>query len=356
MQFISYTYPGLESVLKKELEKRKIQINQIWSWFVEFSWDETTLIKTNLWLRTANKVYILLAKWNVNNFDDIFNLVYNIDWQYYLSDKFSFNLKVKIKKSKIFSARSVQSVAQKAIIKKLVWEGSYDFSKEKIEIRIDIFSDTMKVMLDTSWDPLYKRWYKLWNSKASLKETLAAGLCLLLDCKWETFFDPFCGSGTILIEKALIDLNIAPGSFRKFIFEKFDWIDKTIVEKERRRASTRIKNKSLKFFWFDIDDDMVEIAKQNIKNAWLEKFIFVEKEDYLNVNISGPFITNPPYGKRIKSNLIDKIYEKLFSDLKKVNCGWVITWYDSLDKKWFDTFKVRVLSNWGELVKFFYKK
>lgn len=357
MKFLSYTYPGLEWILKNELEKRKIKVNEIGPGFVKFVWDETALIKANLWLRTANKVYILLSEKEVFTFDDIFNVVYNIDWKRYLSDDFSFSLKIKLKKSKISSVKATQSIIQKAIIKKLVDGKQYDFSKKSLEIRVDIFSNKMKVMLDTSWDPLYKRWYKIWNSDASLKETLAAWLCLLLNYSKNKFYDPFCWSWTILIEKALIDLNIAPGSFRKFIFEEFDWIDKKLVEKERWRASTRIKDRKFNFFGFDIDDNVIAIAKENVKSAGLDKMIKIEKKDYLNLKDKLDFfITNPPYGKRINSQVIDKIYKKLFFDLNKADCGWIITWYKDIDKKWFDTFKVRTLSNGGQLVKFFYKK
>ena len=239
----------------------------------------------------------------------------------------------------------------------MVWERSYDFWKSSVEIRIDVFNDKMKVLLDTSWDPLYKRGYKVANSKASLKETLAAGLCLLVDCKSDSLVDPFCWSGTILIEKALIDLNIAPGSFRHFLFEQFDWIEKSLIKKERWRASTRVKDKKLEFFWYDIDEKMVQIALENVKKAGLEDVIKIKQKNFLNLKISSRnILTNPPYGKRINTDLIDKIYEKLFVDLWNVQCWGIITGYKSLDKKWFDSFKIRILSNWGEMVKFFYKK
>jgi putative N6-adenine-specific DNA methylase len=354
MQFISYTYPGLESILRKELEKRKILVNEIWPGFVIFSWDVSTLIKANLWLRTANKVYILLKSWKVESFDDLFDIVYSIDWKYFLNSKLSFYISVNSIKSKLNHIPSVQSITQKAIIKKLVWDKKYIFQEDKLEIRIDIFKDDVKILLDTSWDPLYKRWYKIQNSKASLKETLAAGIILLSNCKQSTFYDPFCGSGTIVIEKAMIDLNIAPGLKRNFIFEKFDWIDLNILEKEKWRAQTRQKNKELKFFAYDIDEQMVNITKENIKNAWLEKYVEVCQKNYLDTNISYSMITNPPYGKRIKSEKIEKIYGKLFKDLKNVDCWWVITSY-KLSKDWFDIFKVRVLSNWWERVNYFYR-
>ena len=358
MKFISYTYPWLENVLKSEVEKRKINILEIWPWFVVFSGDISTMVKANLWFRTANKVYILLGEENIENFDNLFDFVYSIDWNYFIPKKYWISVNPHIVKSKLSHIPSIQKIVQKAIFKKLTNDSYYNFDEDKnIEVRIDIFKDKVRVLLDTSGDPLYKRWYKENISKAWLKETLTSGILLLTWCKSDVFFDPFCGSWTILIEKAMIDKNIAPWIFRNFLFEKFDWVDKNILEKERWRAKTREKNINCKYFWFDIDENMVLIARQNIKKAGLENFIKVEKADFLNVKISWwTMITNPPYNKRIKLDNMDEIYEKLFNDFSNIKCGWLITWYENINKKFYDFFKVRVLSNGWDRVKFFYKK
>jgi len=356
MKFVSYTYPWLENILKKEIEARKIKVLDSGPWFVKFEWNVSTMVKMNLWLRTANKVYLLLWEEKITDFDKLFDLVYSINWKYYIPKNFKININPHIVKSQLSHIPSIQSIVQKAIIKKLVWNENYSFDEDKnIEIRIDIFKDNLKVLLDTSWEALYKRWYKKDISKAGLKETLTAGILQLINCKDNLFFDPFCGSGTILIEKAMIDLNIAPWLKRNFLFEKFNWVDKNILEKEKWRAGTRRKEKNLLYFWYDIDPSMVEIARENIKNAGLEKYIKIEKKDFLDIDIKWTMLTNPPYNKRIKLENIDQIYNKLFNDLQNVNCGWVITWYENIDKIWFDNFKVRVLSNGWDKVKFFYK-
>lgn len=353
MKFLSFTYPWLEGILKEEIKQRNVKVNEIGPWFVIFSGDEKILVKMNLWLRTANKVYILLNEWKVKSFSDVYNLVFSIDWKKYIN-WFDFYIKPRIVKSVIASWRSLQSVSHKAIVKKLVNDKTYIPSKnKKLEIRLDLFKDNLKVLLDTSWDPLYKRGYKLQSSKAWLKETLAAWIILLSKCKEEIFCDPFCWSWTILIEKALIDLNIPPWIFRNFIFEEFSWLDKTLLEKEKFKAKLRRKNKNLNFVGYDIDYKMVEIAQNNVKKAWLENFIKIQQADYLSINLKESFITNPPYWGRIKVKNLKKIYDKLFSDLKKVKSWWVITSYK--DKKFYDNFKVRVLSNWGKKVFFFWK-
>ncbi len=357
MKFLSYTYPWLESILKKEIENRKIKVEKVEDGQVIFSGDETTMVKSNLWLRTANKVYILLKEEKIEDFDKLFDLVYNIDWGKYIWKKFNVHIKANSHKSALKSEKTIQSISQKAIYKKLAkWKFYQAETSLNIEIRIDIYKDNVKILLDTSWEPLYKRWYRKDISHANLKETLAAWIILLSNCKQTTCYDVFCGSATLLIEKALIDLNIAPGGFRNFIFEHFDWLDKNIFEKEKWRASTRKKDKKLNFIWYDIDETILQIAKDNVKNAWLENYIKIEKKDFFQVKeLSWCMITNPPYGKRIKVDNIDKMYEKLFHDFQKVDCGWLITGYEWNLKNFYDSMKVRILSNWGEKVKFFWK-
>ena len=353
MQFVSFTYPGLESVLKKEILQRKFQLVKVEDSLVVFEGDESTLIKANLWLRTANKVYILLKEAEVLDFEKLFSEIYQINWTKYIPSNFRVNINVKTHKSQLSATSSIQSIVQKAIYKKLAPHGEYKYGDKHIEVRIDIFKNKAKILLDTSWEPLYKRGYKVGIAQAGLKETLAAWIILLAGCKQNTCYDPFCGWWTLLIEKAMIDLNIAPWLWRKFVFEDFGWIDKNLIEKERWRASTRKKDKMLNLIGFDIDPKMVQLANQNIKNAGLEKYIKVTQKDYLNVKIEKCLLTNPPYDKRIKlTNL--KIYDKLFEDLRWVECGWIITGYD-VSNKFYDAFKVRVLSNWGKKVKFFYK-
>ncbi len=355
LKFLSYTYPGLEWILKQEILNKKWQLAEIWPGFVSYFWNESVLVKANLWLRTANKVYIVLDEFTTNNFDELFDKIYEFDWKFWIWNKFKFFVKPHIVKSG-FSQVWIQKIVQKAIIKKLVGSWNYvSTTWTNLEIRVDIFKNNFKILLDTSGDPLYKRGYKVGNSQASIKETLAAGIILLSGCKQDVCYDPFCGSWTLLIEKALIDLNIAPGSFRKFVFEEFDWIDKNLVQKERRRASTRRKDKSIKLYGYDIDERMVNIARQNIENAWLIDYIVVQQWDFLNLKISDCMITNPPYGERIKSKNIEKIYDKLFKDLKNLKCGWIITGY-KVDKKFLDNFKVRVLSNGGKRVRFLWRK
>ncbi len=357
MKFTAFTYPWLESVLKKEIESRKINIDKLEDGLITFSWDQSTMVKTNLWLRTASKVYLLLWEYSkITSFNDLFNIVHNIDWNYYIPKDFKVVVQADSIKSKLSSVPSIQAISQKAIIKKLVWNKTYNYDEDKkIEIRINIFKDNVKVLLNTTWESLYKRWYRKDISVAWLKETLASWIILLSNIK--NLYDPFCGSWTLLIEKAMIDLHIAPWLFRHFDFENFDWFDSNLLEKEIWRAKTRQKTKQLNLIWTDIDKYVLKIAKENAKNAWVDKHIHFEHKDFMNLQKHQDYdiLTNPPYNKRIKIDNIDDIYAKLQDMLLTNNIWWwIITWYE--DFKFSNNFKIRVLSNGWDMVRFIYKK
>lgn len=357
MKFTAFTYPWLESILKKELIKRKIDIDKVEDGLITFFWDESTMVKANLWLRTASKVYLNLWEYeNITSFDNLFNIVYKIDWDYYIPKNYWISIKVDTIKSKLFSNSTIQAIVQKAIIKKLVKDNMYRFNKDKkIEIRISLFKNRIKILLDTTWESLYKRWYRKDISYANLKETLASWIILLSEI--DTLYDPFCWSWTLLIEKAMIDLNIAPWLLRNFIFESFPWFDKNLLEKEKWRAKTRQKDKKLNIIWSDIDKNILNIAKENIKNAGLDKYILLKHIDFMNIDLKQSYniLTNPPYNKRLKINNIDAIYTKLQDILLNNEIKWwIITWYNKF--RFLNSFKIRNLSNGWEIVRFIYKK
>lgn len=357
MRFTAFTYPWLESILKKELTNRKIKIEKVEDGLVTFSWDESTMVKSNLWLRTASKVYILLWEYeNITSFNDLFNMVYDINWSYYIPKKYWLVIQADSIKSKLSSTPTIQSITQKAIIKKLVKDKTYNYDEDKkIEIRINIFKDKLKILLNTTWESLYKRWYRKDISQANLKETLASWIILLSDI--DTLYDPFCWSWTLVIEKAMIDLNIAPWLFRNFAFENFSWFDKELLEKEKWRAKTRQKDKKLDLIWTDIDKNVLDIAKENAKNAWVSEHISFKCEDFMSIKIEQNYdiLTNPPYNKRLKIDNINDIYVKLQDILLKNKIKWwIITWYD--DFTFLNTFKIRALSNGWDIIRFVYKK
>lgn len=358
MKFLAFTYPWLEWVLKREFKNRKIEITYTADWFVCFEWDSSTMVKTNLWLRTVSKIYIILWELqSVQSFDKLFDLVFSIDRKSYISPDFKISVQANSHKSKLFSEPTIQSVVHKAILKKLIWDKIHNPRRlSSSEIRVEIYKDSLKILLNTSWESLYKRWYKKENSLAGLKETLAAWI-IGLSKVWNKLYDPFCGSWTILIEKALEELNIAPNLKRNFAFENFVFFDSNLLEKERRRASTRRKNKQLYLKWTDIDPRMISIAQENANAAWVWEFIKFQKLDFQQISDKCDFdiLTNPPYNKRIKLDNIDEIYFKLENLFLNNNIkGWIITWYD--DFRFDQSRNFRTLSNGWELVRFAYRK
>ena len=150
MQFVSFTYPGLESVLKKEILQRKFKLVKTEDSLVVFEGDASTLVKANLWLRTANKVYILLKEAEVLDFEKLFYEIYQINWSKYIPPNFRVNINVKTHKSQLSAISSIQSIVQKAIYKKLAPQGDYKYEDKQIEVRIDIFKNKAKILLDTS--------------------------------------------------------------------------------------------------------------------------------------------------------------------------------------------------------------
>ena len=360
MKFVAFTYPGLESILKSELEQRKIEVNKVEDGLITFSGDTSTLVKTNLWLRTASKVYVLLWEHqNITDFNTLFDVIYSINWQDLIPKWYQIVINPDSIRSTLTATPTIQAISQKAIIKKISWDKHYNVEEwKKVEIRINLFKNTLKIMLNTTWESLYKRWYKVWTSPAQLKETLAAGIILLSKAKNKVCYDPFCGSGTILIEKAMIDLHIAPGLFRNFAFENFDWVDKNILEKEKRRAKTRQKEKNLEFIGTDIDSHILEIAQNNAISAGVDKYIKFYKEDFSKAKQKKDcdIITNPPYNKRLQIDNIENIYNKLNNELAQDSVhGGIITWYDEFKHSVDNKLKMRVFTNWWEKVKFYWK-
>jgi len=360
MKFVAFTYPGLESILKHELEQRKIEIEKVEDGLIKFIGDTSTLVKTNLWLRTASKVYLLLWEHkDITDFNTLFDIIYNINWQDIIPKWYQIVIHPDSIKSELTAIPTIQAISQKAIIKKIAWDKHYNSEEwKKIEIRINLFKNTLKIMLNTTWESLYKRWYKVWTSPAQLKETLTAGIILLSKSKNLLCYDPFCGSGTILIENAMIDLHIAPWLFRNFMFENFDWVNKNNLEKEKWRAKTRQKDKNLNFIGTDIDPHILKIAQNNAISARVDKYITFYKEDFSKVKSKEncDIITNPPYNKRLQIDNIEDIYNKLNNELSQDNVhGWIITWYDEFKYLVNKKFKMRVFSNWWDKVKFYWK-
>lgn len=324
---IATTVFGLEAVVKRECESLGFKNIKVSNGKVEFTGGQRQIAKANLWLRSAERVLIKLAEFKAYSFDDLYENSKKINWQDFLSKEGRYIVNGKSIKSKLMSVSDNQSIVKKSIIDKLSKE--YDLiwfneDAERYRIDVSILKDCVTITLDTSGGGLHKRGYRLEQNKAPMKETLAAALVQLSNWSYDRpLVDLFCGSGTILIEAAMIAKNIAPGIQRDFDFLEWKWYDKGIFREEKSGAYKEIKDRELDIIGFDIDPKAIEIAKNNALNADLDQDIKFITKDVKNVgllNNFGVIISNPPYGERIGDvKMLNDIYSALKILIKKLS-------------------------------------
>ncbi|WAM32405.1 THUMP domain-containing class I SAM-dependent RNA methyltransferase [Caldicellulosiruptor naganoensis] len=334
---------GVESVTKEELirlgyKNLKVENGKI---FVEAELED--IPKLNINLRSANRIFAVLRKFRAESFDDLFEGVYSFEWQDILPNDAKILVTGRSENSKLFSIRSCQSVTKKAIVEKLKKSYNVSWLEETgnlYKIEIALLSDIAYVLFDTTGESLHKRGYRKLQSVAPLKENIAATMVIL--SRWrpqqEVLWDPFCGSGTIPIEAAMIAKNIAPGLNRTFLAEQNSFVSQDLWNKARLVAIEKIDyNSKFNILASDIDEKMIYIAKTNAKAAGLEKDIKFFRADGRKIKKSsdkGIIITNPPYGERIDSIDIFNLYRDFGKCLRDFR-GWrffILSGYDKFEK------------------------
>lgn len=314
---------GLETVVGREIRDLGIDC-QVENGKVRFQGNVRTIITTNLWLRAADRVKIVVGEFPARTFEELFQGVYKLDWENYLPLGAKFPIsKAKCVKSKLHNEPSVQAISKKAVVKKLqkvyhrpdgvpLQENGAEF-----RIEVSILKDKATVMIDTTGASLFKRGYRVEKGGAPIKENMAAAIIELSN--WypdKPFIDPTCGSGTFCIEAAMIGMNIAPGFNRDFAFEEWNWVDADLVQKVRDEAEKKANyDIELDISGFDIDGRMIEIAKKNAEEAGLGDVIKLKQmrlQDLKTDKINGVIISNPPYGERL---LDDKAVDILYNEM-----------------------------------------
>lgn len=314
---------GLEAVVGREIRDLGIDC-QVENGKVRFQGDIRTIITTNLWLRAADRVKIVVGEFPARTFEELFQGVYALDWENYLPLGAKFPIaKAKCVKSKLHNEPSVQAISKKAVVKKLqkvyhrpdgvpLQENGAEF-----KIEVSILKDKATVMIDTTGASLFKRGYRVEKGGAPIKENMAAAIIELSN--WypdKPFIDPTCGSGTFCIEAAMIGMNIAPGFNRDFAFEAWNWVDADLVQQVRDEAEAKADyDIELDISGFDIDGRMIEIAKKNAQEAGLADVIQLKQmrlQDLKTDKINGVIISNPPYGERL---LDDKAVDILYNEM-----------------------------------------
>ena len=359
MRFMATCTAGLESPLAHEIKDLGLNVNDASDGKALFDGPPEILIRASLWLRTAERLFIVLDEFKAFSSDELFERLYAYDWKSLLPKNANITLaRVKIKKSLLKSPRVTQSVAQKAVYKKLGESYSLNrlpLSGASYPLHLYIRKDNVTVALETSGEGLHKRGYRLLSGKAPLRETIAAGLLML--ARWNEkieLIDPFCGSGTIPIEAAMMARHQAPNLHRKFLFEEWDLLTKEVIANERRDARKAIKPTDAKITGYDSDWRMVEYAMENAKKAGVMNSCRFEKLPMEQVKAEekyGYILTNPPFGERLKdAEAAFNLYQQM-KHLKKDLPDWSYFIYSSHEgvEKAFDmhTSKKKAISNSG---------
>ncbi len=310
---------GLESVLKYEVAKiggENISVND---GKVSFTGDESILARANICLSTAERVMIELAEFKATTFEELFQGVKSIELERWISMKDSFPVKGYSLNSALHSVPDCQAIIKKAVVERLKQKYGISWFEETgstVQIKFSILKDVVTIYLDTSGIGLHKRGYRRNSNSAPIKETLAAGIIDLARVRSDSVVcDPFCGSGTLLIEAGLKALKIAPGINRRFSAEKWDCIPAEVWREERTRAIDNV-DRSAKFqgIGFDIDDSAVALTLDNAHKAGIKSRMKIEQADISKFRQpdNSIVICNPPYGERLlEIREAEKIYRQM---------------------------------------------
>ncbi len=319
MNFVAPCLFGLEGILADELKRLDIKDVKAENGRVLFSGDSYTLARANINLRTAERVLILVGRFKATNFTELFENVKALPFENFIGENDAFPVKGWSLQSKLHSIPDCQKIIKKAIVERLKSKYKTDWFNEtgkKYQIQFSCLKDEVSIMIDTSGEGLHKRGYRANANEAPIKETLAAAFCLLARIFPDTkIYDPFCGSGTILIEAAMLANNIAPGLKRGFVSEGFDFVKPDAFRVERERAIDAIsRTKDFKAVGSDIDLAALVVAKENAKKAGVSDCIEFVKKDVKDFELAEEeralIITNPPYGERLLDiKEAEKIYE-----------------------------------------------
>ena len=332
---IAPCYFGTESVLSYEVKKLGATDVVVTDGKVTFKGDEHIIAAANINLRTAERVVILLKEFKAKTFDELFDGVKSINWAALMPKDAQFPVKGSSLSSTLSSVPACQKIVKKAIVESLKAGHNTKILPETgnlYKVRVALRKDIVSVMLDTSGDGLHKRGYRRNSGEAPIKETLAAAIVDFARVRGDSVIqDPFCGSGTLLIEAAQKALNIAPGLKRRFAAEEYSFIPKEVWEEERRKAREAInRDVQLKAYGFDIDPFVLEIAKQNAQKAGVGGVISFHSADVkaFSPQEDSVVITNPPYGERLGDIETAALLEKTLSrrlEQNPVKASYIIT-------------------------------
>ena len=346
IELIATSTFGLEAVVRRELEALGYKDFETKDGKVTFKAGLEDIPKTNLWLRVADRVLLKMGEFKAFTFDELFEKTKALPWDEWLPEDANFIVEGKSIRSKLYSISDCQRIVERAVVEKLktkykdiTW---FPKTGPRYTIEVALLKDVVTLTIDTSGAGLHKRGYRQRQGDAPIKETLAAAMVQLSYWNKDRFlFDPFCGSGTIAIEAAMIGRNIAPGLDREFDSEKWDVIDGKYWKEARKDAFKAIDYDSrLDILACDIDVRAVDTAIDNAASLGLEDDIAFVTKDFRDIELKdeyGVVITNPPYGERIgEGEDVTRLYEDLGQKLNYLETwsNYIITSDKQFEKKY----------------------
>lgn len=329
MEFAVPCLFGLEGLAGDELRRLNMENVRVENGRVLFSGDQEAMAKANLWLRTGERVLIVLADFPAVTFEEVFQGVYHTALEQFIPKDGVFPVKGHCLNSKLMSVPDCQAIVKKAASRRLGEKYGVSWLPEtgaKYQLQFSLMDDRFRLYLDTTGPGLHKRGYRAVGNDAPLRETLAAAMVMLTRYRGREFFwDPFCGSGTIVIEAALIAKNQAPGLRRRFASESFSWADPALWERVRAEAKERQFHGEYHILGSDNDPKSVSLAMANARKAGVGDLITFRDGDATKLSLPAPqgiLVCNPPYGERmLERRSAQELYAALGKHLRFAD-GW----------------------------------
>lgn len=336
---------GMEAILKREIIDLGYDVTEVSDGRVTFLGDEEAVCRSNIFLRTAERILIKIGSFHAESFEELFQGTRALPWEEYIPEDGKFWVaKAASVKSALFSPSDIQSIMKKAIVERL--KGIYHVNwfreeGESFPLRVFLMKDEVTVGLDTTGESLHKRGYRKLTAKAPIAENLAAALIMLTPWNGSRILvDPFCGSGTFPIEAAMMAANMAPGMNRSFTAEGWKHIIGRKLWYDAVDEAGELVNLDIDtdIQGYDIDENMVDIARQNAKMAGVDKLIHFQRRDIGQLSHSkkyGFVITNPPYGERLQEKEeLPELYQTIGERFRLLDSWsmYIITAYEKAER------------------------
>ena len=320
LQLIATSSFGIEAVVARELNWLGYADQHVENGRVTFAGDEEAISRTNIWLRTAERILIKMGEFTALTFDELFEGTKALPWDEWLPENAEFPVDGRSVDSRLSSVPDCQAIVKKAIVEKMKLKYKkqwFDENGPMYRIEVGLLKDVATLTIDTTGTGLHKRGYRTLNTGAPLKETLAAAMLMI--SRWKpdrALIDPFCGSGTIPIEAALIAGNIAPGAKRSFSAEGWSQTPAGLWAKAREEAADKVKAVSdLRIQGSDIDEESIGIARYHAAQAGVARNIHLQRLPMADISSRykyGFIVCNPPYGERLgEMPEVEKLYKDL---------------------------------------------